>query len=71
VIPALLQRRTSPHVGMQRFERRISWSQARRGTSSPSSRWSGWTDLNRRPPRPERGALAKLSYNPKMRAPAS
>ena len=24
---------------------------------SLSARWSGWPDLNRRPPRPERGAL--------------
>src|SRR6266516_5225590 len=26
--------------------------------------WSGWPDSNRRPPRPERGALTKLRYNP-------
>jgi hypothetical protein len=25
---------------------------------------SGWPDLNRRPPRPKRGALAKLRYSP-------
>lgn len=28
------------------------------------SPWSGWPDSNRRPPRPERGALTKLRYNP-------
>ena len=27
---------------------------------------SGWPDSNRRPPRPERGALTKLRYNPMM-----
>jgi hypothetical protein len=27
-------------------------------------RWSGWWDSNPRPPRPERGALAKLSHSP-------
>jgi hypothetical protein len=27
-------------------------------------RSSGWPDLNRRPPRPKRGALAKLRYSP-------
>ena len=26
--------------------------------------WSGWPDSNRRPPRPKRGALAKLRYSP-------
>jgi hypothetical protein len=26
--------------------------------------WSGWGDSNPRPPRPERGALTKLRYNP-------
>jgi hypothetical protein len=25
---------------------------------------SGWPDSNRRPPRPKRGALAKLRYSP-------
>lgn len=33
-------------------------------TSAGSSRWSGRPDSNRRPPRPERGALTKLRYNP-------
>jgi hypothetical protein len=28
---------------------------------------SGWADLNRRPPRPERGALTKLRYSPSER----
>ena len=28
------------------------------------SQWSGWPDSNRRPPRPKRGALAKLRYSP-------
>jgi hypothetical protein len=28
--------------------------------------WSGWPDSNRRPPRPKRGALAKLRYSPYM-----
>jgi hypothetical protein len=28
------------------------------------SGWSGWPDSNRRPPRPKRGALAKLRYSP-------
>lgn len=27
-------------------------------------RWSGWADLNRRPPGPEPDALAKLRYTP-------
>ena len=26
--------------------------------------WSGWADLNRRPPTPEAGALTKLRYTP-------
>ena len=29
--------------------------------------WSGWPDSNRRPPRPKRGALAKLRYSPYAR----
>lgn len=26
--------------------------------------WSGWLDLNQRPPRPERGGHSKLSHSP-------
>ena len=36
---------------------------ARQGISH-SPRLSGWPDSNRRPPRPKRGALAKLRYSP-------
>ena len=35
-----------------------------RRADTPLHRWSGWWDSNPRPPRPERGALAKLSHSP-------
>src|SRR5438045_413304 len=47
-----------PRLALARFERGAVT------TSAGSSRWSGWPDSNRRPPRPERGALTKLRYNP-------
>ena len=34
------------------------------GEKPESVKWSGWSDLNRRPLRPERSALAKLSHTP-------
>lgn len=33
-------------------------------SAADEGRWSGWGDLNSRPPRPERGALTKLRYTP-------
>src|SRR6516165_1901435 len=35
---------------------------------APGAGWSGWWDSNPRPPRPERGALAKLSHSPQNEA---
>ena len=59
--PSIVRRRAeSNRQGLRssRFERGAVT------TSAGSSRWSGWPDSNRRPPRPERGALTKLRYNP-------
>ena len=58
----LAQFLTSPMVRTSRQSRRhvVSGSEGMRmriEAPSLSARWSGWPDLNRRPPRPERGAL--------------
>jgi hypothetical protein len=50
---------------------RSTWQGSKPATSSSASlraacatRWSGWADLNGRPPGPGPGALTKLRYNP-------
>ena len=60
---------------MQRFERRFSWAQARRGTISPSSRQWTASDSNREPPGCRPGALPVGASSPcgcprRTRAPA-
>ena len=43
---------------------KIPWPGLLSQIPRPEALWSGWGDLNSRPPRPERGTLTKLRYTP-------